>query len=355
MQNVPLIWVFILALLGTACGAPSDDTADLSWSDVFGEGNRITISAPDTLMPPGSTRQVVPLGDSLLAVADSGNRRILLVGSDGRIHQTLGQAGDGPGEFSLLSYLDADAQGRLYAFDVDGRTVSVFSSDDAAGSESYAYTRQFALSTSMVDMAVAQSHLFTLSNTGGQTLLTKHTLEGKTIHEAQVSAGSDYATFASRFNLGGLAWAEHGQVVVSSPGGSPVQWFQDDDLAPIDDAPTPQGLPEAAALPADLDPYDYTDEHATWWSSAWRMWDVYALTSDTYAVVTYTPDGQDVDAQRVHVYAYGSTEPRASVEVPDDLLLIGANSGRLYATADPAYAEGEETPLHVVTFRYQLN
>ena len=352
-ENKILGWLFILIMLISACGAEPDATTDLSWSDVFGEETRITVTAPDTLMPPSSTRQVVPIGDSLIAVADSGNRRILLVTPDGDIQETLGQAGDGPGEFSLLAYLDADAQGRLYAFDVDGRTVSVFAPDGSEGA--YTYTRQFTLPTSMVDMKVMQSHLITLSSTGGEMRLAKHTLEGEPVHEAQVSSGSEYEVFASRFNLGGLAGLGNGQVVVVLPSEPPVQWYHEDDLALIDDTPTLQGLPEDSTFPADLNPYDYTDEHAAWWSESWRVSDVYALTDRTYAVATYKPDGQDVDTQRVHVYEHGHAEPRATVYVPDDLFLIGGRNGHLYATADPDYVNGEETPLQIATFQYQLN
>ena len=352
-NRVTVVWLFIITLLVSACGAASDEPADLSWSDVFSERTRITVAAPDTLMPPGSTRQVVPLGDSLLAMADSGNRRILMVTPDGSIRQTLGQAGDGPGEFSLLAYLDADAQDRLYAFDVDGRTVSVFAPDGSGGT--YTYKRQFTLPTSMVDMKVMQSHLFTLSSTGGEMLLTKHTLEGEPVHEARVSSGSDYEAFASRFNLGGLAGLGNGQVAVAVPSRPPVQWYHEDDLAPVDDAPALQGLPGEAAFPADLNPYSYTDAHAAWWSGSWRMLNVHALTETAYAVVTYMPDGQDVDTQRVHVYEHGHAEPRATVQVPDDLLLIDASDGTLYATADPSYEDGEETPLQIATFRYQLD
>ncbi len=61
---------------------------------------------------------VVELADGSIAVADRGLARIVVIDADGTVRQTLGRAGDGPGEFAGLAQVFADDDGGIYAFDV---------------------------------------------------------------------------------------------------------------------------------------------------------------------------------------------------------------------------------------------
>jgi DNA-binding beta-propeller fold protein YncE len=70
------------------------------------------------------------LPDGRVAVADTGNNRIVLLHFDGgKLHwlQSLGEEGSGPGQFKNPGWLAYDSQGRLYVSDTGNNRVQVFS------------------------------------------------------------------------------------------------------------------------------------------------------------------------------------------------------------------------------------
>jgi len=68
-------------------------------------------------------------GDRLL-VADSGNSRVQLIDLDGKCLRTIGQRGDGAGDFALPKGVAFDSEGHLYVVDAQFENVQVF---DAMG------------------------------------------------------------------------------------------------------------------------------------------------------------------------------------------------------------------------------
>jgi hypothetical protein len=77
---------------------------------------------------------VAALPDGRVAVADTGNNRIVLLRfKEGKLswQQSLGRAGNGPGEFKNPSWLAYDSQGRLYVSDTGNNRIQVFADTGA--------------------------------------------------------------------------------------------------------------------------------------------------------------------------------------------------------------------------------
>ncbi|MCH7632502.1 MAG: 6-bladed beta-propeller, partial [Planctomycetes bacterium] len=77
-------------------------------------------------------------GDKLL-VSDSGNFRVQLLDLEGRPIRTIGQKGDGAGDFSLPKGVAFDSEGHIYVVDAQFENVQVF---DSAGQLLMAFGRE---------------------------------------------------------------------------------------------------------------------------------------------------------------------------------------------------------------------
>jgi len=305
---------------------------------------------PDSLLPVGSVRELAVSDESLLAIVDAQNARIVLQEANGTLKQTVGKRGDGPGEFKFLSSVAVADDGKLYTFDFDGHEISVFSEDEGI----YTFEGQFSLPKNVIDMVIMKNHLFTLSNYGSEYLLTKYTLDGELVNETLESSDRDYATFAARFDLGGITALGDSLLAVVTPGIEGGRFYHDD-LSVAMDFSRPVGLPESPRFPADLSPYDYTDEHAEWWSASWHVARVYSITDTTYGVLTYKPDGQDVRAQRLHIYNVGHHKPSVTTQIPDNVFIAEGKNGYLYGSIDPANNNETEKDTDTRIIRYELN
>lgn len=78
----------------------------------------------------GRVQDAVVLPDGRIVVLDSQARAIRVFDAGGKFVQSVGRAGDGPGEFRSPVALDLDVGRRLYAFDALGR-VQIYATRDS--------------------------------------------------------------------------------------------------------------------------------------------------------------------------------------------------------------------------------
>ena len=342
-KKLPLYAIIIFSLIACA----EQDAPTSSWDTAFSVQDSTELTMPDSLVPQSSVRALAVVNDSLIAMPDGGSARIVLREKDGTLKQTIGESGEGPGEFEYLAYIAADEAGNVYGYDVAGYRISVFSQ----GEDGYAFERRFSLSNEVVDMMIMGDHLYTLSSTGDY-LLTKYTLEGDMVSETLEPSGSDYQTFAARFNLGGMTSLGDSLLAVVTPATDAIHFYEDDlsVAAQVDDL---QDLPEVPAFPDGLNPYDYTDEHAEWWSASWHPIDVHAVTDMTYGIVSYKPDGQDIEGQRMHLFSAEDDELLMTVDIPDSMFIVHADGRNLFGSLDPTSENGTEIATRLIRYAFE--
>lgn len=126
----------ILVLVAAACARDGDRAADgtvVAVTDgvtsvvlpqleaTAGPAWRLAESYSTMDTPPGvelhQVGDAVFLDDGALAIANSGNREILVLDVDGTERSRFGRQGDGPGEFNAISWLEAGADGGVIAYD----------------------------------------------------------------------------------------------------------------------------------------------------------------------------------------------------------------------------------------------
>lgn len=78
------------------------------------------------------------LEDGRIAVLTEGTKSVLMIDSLGRLEGALGQAGEGPGEFSLPRTISAIAGGRIQVWDLGLSRVTTFEPGGAVGTLSIA-------------------------------------------------------------------------------------------------------------------------------------------------------------------------------------------------------------------------
>ena len=76
---------------------------------------------------------VVRLSDGRIAVANGGTNEVRIYGSTGAFVSSIGNTGDGPGEFRSIGMLESGAGDSLFVFDYQLRRLSVFGRDGGLG------------------------------------------------------------------------------------------------------------------------------------------------------------------------------------------------------------------------------
>ncbi|NOR15646.1 MAG: 6-bladed beta-propeller [Candidatus Aminicenantes bacterium] len=113
----PLIMFLLFGLVGSA---PADDKGEIVWSvTYFGEGESDYFHRPSDIE--------IDLKQSLVYIADSGNQRIVVFDLDGNFVRTLGQKGQGPGEFNNPTGLCVDDNSRIVVADYQNNRIQIFS------------------------------------------------------------------------------------------------------------------------------------------------------------------------------------------------------------------------------------
>jgi 6-bladed beta-propeller len=73
------------------------------------------------------------LPDGRIVIADADSRDVRVFGADGAYERTIGERGDGPGEFANLSNIAGASGDTLFLWDLRTRRVTTFSADGALG------------------------------------------------------------------------------------------------------------------------------------------------------------------------------------------------------------------------------
>jgi DNA-binding beta-propeller fold protein YncE len=76
-------------------------------------------------MEPLRANGICPIGDSRLAISDTGNHRLLIIDLDGNILSSKGKQGNKPGEFAFPGEIELSDRGELFLLDVINCRVQV--------------------------------------------------------------------------------------------------------------------------------------------------------------------------------------------------------------------------------------
>lgn len=120
--------ITICALLLLGCGSGGDPAAGNGWAI---EEDALTLKR-DLLVRGGESfyfgtiTDVAPAADGRIYGADADAGHVKVLTPDGRLIDTLGRKGEGPGEFQRLSQLTLGRGDSLYVLDAGRRRVSVF-------------------------------------------------------------------------------------------------------------------------------------------------------------------------------------------------------------------------------------
>jgi hypothetical protein len=123
-RHIQIQLSFLLLLLIFQFGvAHAKDQGKTLWSvSYFGEGGEDYFHRPSDIE--------VDLKQALIYIADSGNNRIVVFDLEGNFLRTIGQEGQGPGEFSQPTGLYVDSESQLAVADYRNNRIQIF---DAQG------------------------------------------------------------------------------------------------------------------------------------------------------------------------------------------------------------------------------
>lgn len=238
-QGAAALCVIGTALLG-ACGGPSDSDGLPIFTDSAGVTlvDLPSIAAADTGALVLSSEPVLTIGvqqgdparefdrivvvrfldDGGVAVANRGSSDVRVFGPDGAWRRTLGRAGEGPGEFAGVSWMQTFDGDTIAVLDSELRRVTTFDGNGAVvatttfpGAEGYPWPRDFRMPGGGFAMFWDVTSLFDRVNAGevhvGETARTGMPMvrrdgTGAAVDTIGIFAGAEYAVISSNGRVG---------------------------------------------------------------------------------------------------------------------------------------------------------
>lgn len=330
-----------------------------TWNNIFINRTNITPAIPDTINPLGSIRSI-DIQDSTMIIPDGMNGRILVVNDKRNIVHIIGQNGQGPGEFQLLSSISTDSTGSIHAFDVNGYSLHKYKMINGT----LEYDSVINMNNNITQIKIYDSNIITYSLSHSD-LISIYDTAGTLIKSAFTVTDDDLRKRMLRFQGGGMDVSKNGMIYAIYPGMYEIRVF-DSSIRAVD---TLLGMrqsewrPVIPESPRTTSPYGFTEKDKDWWGSFLHIGRLHLIDDKRLLVWLYEMDKDDNMHQYVNIYTINGKILSEGLAVPDGEYIIGAGNGSIYTSMDPRLSKQnmhqyQKSQYHIentTLYRYDLS
>ncbi|MCU0287647.1 MAG: 6-bladed beta-propeller [Acidobacteria bacterium] len=326
----------------------SDTTS--KWSDVFRDDKIISFTkdGKEYEFLSFGAMEISSTGDYI--IIDGKQGKIFQFDSDGKYIKNIGNQGEGPGEYNVITAMDMDGKNNIYAFDIPAMKINEFSAPN------YNFKRQIKIGQPVQDIIATDNDDFILYFSTGTHLLQKINSQGKKIIKTFTPKQERLQLFLSRFSLGRFSRVTSNDFIFIYPDEYKIYFF-DNNLNSKQTffvkSPS-KFFPFIGQFPNDLSPYQFSPQHSKWWGKTLHPGRIFYLGNNIFMVILFEYNNlsskiycniHDLDGD---TYAVG-------IELPFEGIVRYAKDGYIYVVENDRIDErGNITPLRLHRFKLKL-
>lgn len=348
----------LLFILGCNSQQPGDNEIRIKtegtfasiWADVFGKDEIISFTQGDKefeFISVGAM-EITSTGDYI--IIDGKQGKIFQFDSSGRYIRSIGNQGEGPGEYNIITAMDIDNKDNFYLFDIPAMKINAYSGPD------YNFKRQINLGQSVQDMMVTDNGDFIFYFKSGSHVLYKTDNNGKKIQASFTPQQEVLRLFIARFNLGRFCRLTPDSFLFIYPDEYKIYLFDNNfnnKKMLVADKPS-RFLPSIGQFPNDLSPYQFSPQHSKWWSQKPHPGLIFNLGNQIFMVVLFEYNNLSSKTY-VNIHDLAGNTYAMGVELPFDGFVRYAKAGYIYVLENDRIDEkGNISPLRLHRFKLKI-
>lgn len=320
------------------------------WSDVFGEDEIIpfTQNGKEFEFISFGAMEISPKGDYI--IVDGKQGKIFQFDSTGRYIRNIGNQGEGPGEYNIITAMDMDNKNNIYIFDIPAMKVNEYTEPD------YNFKRQIKLGQLVQDIIVTDDGDFIFYFTSGNQILYKTDNQGAKIRTAFKPKQERLQLFISRFNLGRFCRVTPEDFLFLYPEEYKIYLFDNNlNIKKKYIAGTPSRFyPFISQFPNDLSPYEFSPKHSKWWSETLHQGRIFYLGNQFFIVVLFEYNNLSLKVY-LNIHDLSGNTYAEGIELPFDGMVRYAKDKYIYVVENDQIDEkGNILPLKLHRFKLKI-